>query len=249
MLYYLISTERNTYDYYFDDCVFIVLINSLEKLLWTCLFWSPMVKWRYILIHWPRLYITIHIWTQKTVIYSFNYQFWKNNWIGAQQIGSKYEDMVFIDWYTFWNSDPHTSSKIPHIYGVSVVICGGLPIRLAAANHHKPRPKRRKYRYAGFGTKGIRESIVLHRHGLAILWRSHILDKLLAFYQHTNNHHPKFWWWFAVVCSGLQWFAVVCLLSSFTAYRPKFWWWFVVVCGYLWWFVVVWGGLPYSHTG
>ncbi len=63
-----------------------------------------MVKWRYILIHWPNVYITIHIWTQKTVIYSFNYQFWKNNWIGAQQNGSKYEDMVFIDWYTFWNS-------------------------------------------------------------------------------------------------------------------------------------------------
>ena len=26
--------------------------------------------------------------------------------IGAQHIGSKYEYMVFIDWYTFWNSDP-----------------------------------------------------------------------------------------------------------------------------------------------
>ncbi len=34
--------------------------------------------------------------------------------------------------------------------------------RLAAAKHHKPPPKHRKY--AGFGTKGIRESIVLHRH-------------------------------------------------------------------------------------
>ena len=39
--------------------------------------------------------------------------------------------------------------------------------RLAAANHHKPPPKHRKY--AGFGTKGIRESIMLHRHGLATL--------------------------------------------------------------------------------
>ena len=39
MLYYLISTERNTYDCYVDDCVFIVLVNSFEKLLWTCLFW------------------------------------------------------------------------------------------------------------------------------------------------------------------------------------------------------------------
>ena len=63
-----------------------------------------------------------------------------------------------------------------------------------------------------------------------------------------------FWWWFAVVCGGLRWFAVVCLLSTvFTTNRPKFWWWFVVVCGDLChfvvvcgrlrWFVVVWGGL------
>ena len=44
---------------------------------------------------------------------------------------------------------------------------GDLPARLAATNHHKPPPKRRKY--AGFGTKGIRESIVLHSHGLATL--------------------------------------------------------------------------------
>ena len=55
--------------------------------------YPPMVKWRYILIHWQNVYITIHIWTQRTVIYSFNYQLWKNNWIGAQQIGSKYEDI------------------------------------------------------------------------------------------------------------------------------------------------------------
>ena len=40
-------------------------------------------------------------------------------------------------------------------------------LQRTAANHHKPPPKRRKY--AGFGTKGIRESIVLHRHGLATL--------------------------------------------------------------------------------
>ena len=56
----------------------------------------------------------------------------------------------------------YTSSQILHIYGLSVVICGGLPTRLAAANHHKPPPKHRKY--AGIGTKGIRESIVFHRH-------------------------------------------------------------------------------------
>ena len=61
----------------------------------------------------------------------------------------------------------YTSYQILHIYGVSVVICGGLSTRLAAANHHKPPPKRRKY--AGFGTKGIHQSIVLHRHGLATL--------------------------------------------------------------------------------
>ena len=46
------------------------------------------------------------------------------------------------------------------------MICGGLPTRLAAANHHKPPPKRK---YAGFGTMGIRDSIVLHRQGLATL--------------------------------------------------------------------------------
>ena len=62
-----------------------------------------------------------------------------------------------------------------------------------------------------------------------------------------------------VVCSGLRWFAVVCLLFIvFTAHRPQFWWWFVVVCGGLWWFavvcgglrwcVIVCGGLSYSHT-
>ena len=39
----------------------------------------------------------------------------------------------------------YTSSKILHIYGVSVVICGALLTRLAAANHHKPPPKRHKY--------------------------------------------------------------------------------------------------------
>ena len=39
VFYYLISTERNTYYCCFDDCVFIVLVNSLKKLLWTCLIW------------------------------------------------------------------------------------------------------------------------------------------------------------------------------------------------------------------
>ena len=86
------------------------------------------------------------------------------------------------------------------------------------ASRRKPPPKRRKY--AGFGTKGIRESIVLHRHSLATL-KEPCLDKLLAFYQHTNKHHPKFWRWFAMVCL---------FYTVFTAYRPTFWWWFAVVC-------------------
>ncbi len=47
-----------------------------------------------------------------------------------------------------------------------------------------------------------------------------------------------------VVCSGLRWFAVVCLLFIvFATHRPQFWWWFVVVCGGLRWFVVVCGSL------
>ena len=114
-------------------------------------------------------------------------------------------------------------------------------------NHHKPPLKHRKY--AGFGMIGIRKSIVLHQHGLATLnepsW-SHSLDKIVAFYQHTNNHHPKFWWWFAVVCGGLPASSLVSLPI------PKFWWWFAVmcggfgffpvICGNLWWFVF------YSHT-
>ena len=72
---------------------------------------------------------------------------------------------------------------------------------LAPANRHKPQPKRRKY--AGFGPMGIHESIVLHRYGW-LLWRSHGLDKLLAFYQHTNGGL----WWFAVICGGLRWFVL-----------------------------------------
>ncbi len=84
--------------------VFIVFVNSLEKLLWTCIF--CVSTHGQVTIHWPNVYITMHIWTQKTVIYSSNYHLCKNNLIGAQQIGSKYEDMVFIDWYTFWNSAP-----------------------------------------------------------------------------------------------------------------------------------------------
>ena len=69
------------------------------------------------------------------------------------------------------------------------------------------------------------------------LWMSHSLDKIVAFYQHTNNHHPKFWWWFAVVCGGLP----ASSLASLPI--PKFWWWFVVVCGDVWWCWVFSGGL------
>ena len=87
--------------------------------------YPPTVKWRYILIHWPNVYITIHIWTQKTVIYSFNYHFWKNNWIWAQQIGPKYEDMVFIDWYTFWKILTLMSPCITlcHLLSPCVILC------------------------------------------------------------------------------------------------------------------------------
>ena len=97
----------------------------------------------------------------------------------------------------------YTSSQILNIYGVSVVICGGLLTRLAAANHHKPPPKRRKY--AGFGTMGIpaiRESIVLHRQGLATLKEPNCLRLSLNL---------------AVVCSGLRWFACI----EITAYSSS----------------------------
>ena len=85
--------------------------------------------------------------------------------------------------------------QILHIYGVSVVICGGLLTRLAAANHHKPPPKRRKY--AGFGTMGIpaiRESIVLHRQGLATLREPNYLGAIQvlrnAFFWKLDPHPP-----------------------------------------------------------
>ena len=85
------------------------------------------------------------------------------------------------------------------------------------------------------GIPAIRESIVLHRQGLATLKEPNylLLSQILAVVCSGLQ-------WFAVVCGGLRWFAVFCLLSTvFTTYRPKFWWWFVVVCVDLWWFVVV----------
>ena len=97
--------------------------------------------------------------------------------------------------------------------------------RLAAANHHKPPPKRRKY--AGFGTMGIpaiRESIVLHRQGLATL---NFLRLSLIL---------------AVVCSGLRWFVIACFPLFSLPIIPNSGgdlWWFARICGRLRWFVVV----------
>ena len=132
----------------------------------------------------------------------------------------------------------YTSSQILHIYGVSVVICGGLLTlltRLAAANHHKPPPKRRKY--AGFGTMGIpaiRESIVLHRQGLSTLKEPNYLRLSLIL---------------AVVCSVLRWFVIACFPLFSLPIIPNSGgdlWWFAVICGgcgRLRCFVVVCGGL------
>ena len=135
------------------------------------------------------------------------------------------------------------------------MICGGLLTGLAAANHHKASPKRRKY--AGFWTMGIpaiRESIVLHRQGLATLKEPNYLRLSLIL---------------AVVCSGLRWFACFPLFSLpiIPNSGGDLWWFamicgclrcFVVVCGVLWSFAVfcgrlrsfamVCGGLSYSRT-
>ena len=98
----------------------------------------------------------------------------------------------------------YTSSHILHIYGVSMVICGGLLTSLAAANHHKPPPKCLKY--AGFGTIGIpaiRESIVLYRQSLATLKEPNylLLSQIMA-----------------VVCSGLPAFHCFHYLSLFLVF-------------------------------
>ena len=79
--------------------------------------------------------------------------------------------------------------------------------------------------------------------------------------------------WFAMVCSGLRWFAVAVVcgglwwFACFSTFSPPilaivpnsggglWWfevvcgglWWFVVVCGSLWWFAVVCGGGPGSQ--
>ena len=110
------------------------------------------------------------------------------------------------------------------------MICGGLLTRLAAANHHKPPPKRRKY--AGFGTMGIpaiRESIVLHRQGLATL-------------KEPNYGRPylRLSLILVVVCSGLRWFA--CFPPFSLPIIPNCGgdlWWFAVICGGLWSFAMV----------
>ena len=71
---------------------------------------------------------------KKTVICPFNYQFWKNNWIGAQQIGSKYEDMVFIDWYTFWKSDPVSHFDIINAVKITVFINSSIGVYTGLTN-------------------------------------------------------------------------------------------------------------------
>ena len=105
----------------------------------------------------------------------------------------------------------YTSSQILHIYGVSVVICGGLLTRPAAANHHKPPPKHRKY--AGVGTMGIpaiRESIVLHRQGLATLKEPNylLLSQILAVFCSGLPAFPCFHYLssqiLVVICGGLR---------------------------------------------
>ena len=97
-----------------------------------------------------------------------------------------------------------------------------------AANHHKPPPKRK---YAGFGTMGIpaiRESIVLHRQGLATLKEPNylFLSQILVvdcgglgwfacfplFSLPIVPNSGGDLWWFALICGGLRWFAVVCLI-------------------------------------
>ena len=104
--------------------------------------------------------------------------------------------------------------------------------RPAAANHHKPPKKRRKY--AGFVTMGIpaiRESIVLHRQGLATLKEPNylLLSQILA-----------------VVCGGLRWFAVVCGgLPAFHCFHYLSSTIMVVICGGLLWLAIVCGGLSY----
>ena len=100
----------------------------------------------------------------------------------------------------FSRAHEYTLSQILHIYGVLVVICGGLLTRPAAANHHKPPKKLRKY--GGLGTMGIpaiRKSIVLHRQGLATLKEPNylLLSQVLA-----------------VVCGGLPAFHCFHYLSS-----------------------------------
>ena len=148
----------------------------------------------------------------------------------------------------------YTSSQILHIYGVSVVICGGLPARQAASNDHNPPLKHRKYTDYRIWNDGYSQK---HRAPPTRLghfeWAISDLDKIVTFYQHTNNYHlftiPNYggglqWFAVPVVCGGLWWFA--CIVSGFTVYRPNSGGglrWCVVVCGGLWWFMVVCGGL------
>ena len=76
------------------------------------------------------------------------------------------------------------------------------------------------------GIPAIRESIVLHRQGLATLKEPNylLLSQILA-----------------VVCSGLRWFAWFSLPIVPNSGGDL--WWFALICGGLWSFAVVCGGL------
>ena len=75
------------------------------------------------------------------------------------------------------------------------------------------------------GIPAIRESIVLHRQGLATLKEPNCLCLSLIL---------------AVVCSGLRWLACFPLFSlTIIPNSGGDLWWFAVICGSLRWFVVV----------
>ena len=91
------------------------------------------------------------------------------------------------------------------------------------------------------GIPAIRESIVLHRQGLATLKEPNYLRLSLIL---------------AVVCSGLRWFACFPLFSlPIIPNSGGDLWWFAMMCGGLWsfavvcgrfrWFAMVCGGLSY----
>ena len=140
----------------------------------------------------------------------------------------------------------YTSSQILHIYGVLVVICGGLLARPAAANHHK---YQRNVNMQDLGrwvfqlfAKASCSTCTDKGQGLATLKEPNylLLSQVLS-----------------VVCSGLRWFK--CGSLRWFACFPLFslpivpnsggdLWWFALICGGLWSLAVVCDGLSYSHT-